>query len=91
MIKLAKPSTLVDMNKLQVTSAIQLATGKRVSEVAKDNGYDKTTFYRAIEGRYVNSPLYELISDLAKMPKHILWPQKFTEENQPELAEKETK
>jgi len=65
------------MNKLQRRAAIELATGKKVDEVALDEGCHRTTFYRALNGELNKSPLYDRISEIAGFAKHELWPDKF--------------
>ena len=63
-----------EMNEKQIIGAIMLATGKKVEEVAKDNGYSKHTFYRAINGK-TNSPTVQaLISSITGRPIDEIWP-----------------
>jgi len=76
------------MTKIKIIAAITLATGKSVPEVAKEHGFTKPTFYRAINNESKNrnrcrqNSAQDLISTLIGKPKHEIWPavQQITQE-----------
>lgn len=51
-----------------------MATGKLVPEVAKENGYGKSAFYRVISGESQSHVLRKLISEITKLSIDELWP-----------------
>ncbi len=71
---------LCAMNQIQIIGAIMLKTGKRVEEVAQDNGYSKYTFYRVIRGETPRSPVYSLIAKIIERPESEIWPDLTEEE-----------
>ncbi len=51
-----------------------LATGKRVEAVAKEHGYSKFTFYRAINNTTNSPKVKELIVSITGFEEAELWP-----------------
>lgn len=64
------------MNTIQIIGAIQLATGKPVTEIAKQYGYSKHTFYRAINGDKYTDKARTIISAIIGKPVSEIWPDK---------------
>jgi lambda repressor-like predicted transcriptional regulator len=63
------------MNQIQIIGALMLATGKRVEDVAKENGYSKFAFYRTINGTTKAQRPRELIASIIGMSVNEIWPE----------------
>lgn len=56
-----------------------MATGKPIPEVAKDYGYSKFAFYRAINGETKSKKVRAIISSLVNKDPEEIWPEQQTE------------
>lgn len=50
------------------------ATGKTIEAVARDHGYTKFPFYKAINGESKSCAIRQLISELINKPIEKIWP-----------------
>lgn len=70
------------MNKIQIASAIKLTTGKQIAQVAKDYGYSKHSFYRAINGEPYTAKTQAIIADIIGKPVDEIWPNQQEQQEQ---------
>lgn len=63
------------MKQIQIIGALMLATGKKVEDVAKDNGYSKFAFYRTINGTTKAQRLRKLIASIIGKSVNEVWPE----------------
>ena len=63
------------MTQIQIIGAIMYFSGKRVNEIAKEEGISRYSFHRTIKGETKGEKPRAIISKIIGRPESEIWPE----------------